>query len=136
MRTLTLTLLLALAFVSCQKLTDPVETGNPLLIGSWTDPQYTDTLVTYTRVSNLVENQYGIKFQTGNKLVQRQNSGWCGTPPIVTADYEGTWMWSDSLVNITVGFWGGTADLTWKVIHLNDQKLVISVVKADYHQGK
>jgi hypothetical protein len=136
MRTITLALLLTLAFVSCQKLTDSVETGNPQLIGSWTDPQYTDTLVSYTRAGDLVENQYGIKFKPGNKLVQRQNIGWCGTPPIVTADYEGTWIWNDSVVNITVGYWGGTADLTWKVIQLNDQKLVISVVKADYHQGK
>lgn len=136
MKTLTLTLLLTLVFVSCQKLIDPVETGNPELIGSWIDPQYTDTIVTYTRAGDLVENQYGIKFISGNKLVQRQNSGWCGTPPIVTADYIGTWNGNDSIVNISVAYWGGTADLTWKVIVLNDQKLVISVVKADYHHGK
>lgn len=136
MKTITLALLLTLALISCQKLTDPVEIGNPELIGSWIDPQYTDTLVTYTRAGDLVENQYGITFMSGNKLVQRQNSGWCGTPPISTADYEGTWNWNDSIVNISVGYWGGIADYTWKVIRLNDQKLVISVVKADYHLGK
>lgn len=136
MKTLLLSLLVTLTFVSCQKLTDPVKSGNPEIVGSWTDPQYSDTLVTYNRVDDLVENQYGIKFEQGNKLVQRQNSGWCGNPPIVTTDYEGTWTWNDSTVNITVGFWGGTADLTWKVIQLTDQKLIISVVKADYHKGR
>jgi len=136
MKALTLSLLLTLAFVSCQKLIDPVETGNPELTGSWIDPQYADTIVIYTRAGSLVENQYGITFKTGNKLVQRQNSGWCGTPPIVTTDYEGTWTWNDSIVNITVGYWGGTADLSWKVIKLTDQKLVISILKADYHQEK
>jgi len=136
MKTLIVALIFTLAFMSCQKLTDTLETGNPELTGTWIDPQYTDTVVTYTRAGDLVENHYGIKFKTGNKLIERQNSGWCGTPPIVTADYEGTWMWIDSNVNIKVGYWGGTADLTWKVIQLTDQKLVISVVKADYHQGK
>ena len=136
MKKLTFALLLTLASISCQKITDPVEAGNPELIGSWIDPQYTDTIITYTRAGDLVENQYGITFKPGNKLIERQNSGWCGTPPIVTADYEGTWTWNDSIVNISVGYCGGTADLTWKVIQLNDQKLVISVIKADYHQGK
>ncbi len=136
MKTITLLFLLSLALTSCQKLADPVVTGNEELIGSWTDPQYTDTIVTYTRAQSLVENQYGITFKTGNKLVERQNSGFCGTPPITTADYEGTWSQKDSIVNITVGFWGGRIDYTWEIITLNDQKLVITIVKADYHNGK
>jgi hypothetical protein len=136
MKALALTFLLSLSFVSCQKITDPVETGNPELIGSWTDPQYTDTIITYTRAENLVENEYGITFKPGNKLVERQNSGFCGTPPITTADYEGIWTQNDSIVNITVGFWGGTTDYTWRIITLNDQKLEITIIKSDYHQGK
>ncbi len=129
-------ILLLIACVSCQDLADQVDTGNPELIGSWIDPQYTDTLVTYTRAENLVENQYGITFKPDNKLVQRQNSGWCGTPPISTADYEGTWHWNDSIVNFTVGYWGGTADFTWKIITLNNRKLVVSVIKSEYYSGK
>jgi hypothetical protein len=136
MKTISTLFLLALALVSCQKLVDPVFTGNEELIGSWTDPQYTDTIVSYTRVESLVENQYGITFKPGNKLVERQNSGFCGTPPIITADYDGTWSQKDSIVDITVSFWGGTADYTWKIITLNNQKLVITIVKADYHLGK
>ena len=136
MKTIALALLFSLALVSCQKLIDPVETGNAGLIGNWTDPQYTDTIITYTRVNNLVENQYGIAFKESNKLVERQNSGWCGTPPITTADYDGTWTGNDSIVNITVGFWGGTIDRTWRIITLTNQKLVISEIKSEYHTGK
>ena len=136
MKTVIVALLFTLTLVSCQKLIDPVENGNAELIGSWTDPQYTDTIITYTRVSSLVENQYGISFKEGNKLVERQNSGFCGTPPITTADYEGTWTGNDSIVNISVGFWGGTIDRTWRIITLNNQKLVISEIKAEYHTGK
>lgn len=136
MKTIALAILVALSLVSCSKLIDPVEAGNDELIGNWTDPQYTDTVITYTRVNNLVENQFGISFQEGNKLVERQNSGWCGTPPIVTADYEGTWTGNDSVVNINVGFWGGTIDRTWRIITLNNQKLVISEIKSEFHMGK
>ena len=136
MKTLALVILFSIAFISCQKLADTIDTGNSELIGSWIDPQYADTLVTYTRAENLVENQYGIKFESNSKLIQRQNSGWCGTPPISTTDYEGTWHWNDSIVNFTVGYWGGTADVSWKIITLNNRNLVVSVLTSEYHQGK
>jgi hypothetical protein len=130
-----LAIFLILALASCQKAETLVDEGNPVLIGSWVNPEYNDTLVTYTRANNLLENQYGITFKPGNKLVDRQNSGWCGTPPISTADYEGTWTQKDSIVNITVGFWGGTVDYTWEIISLYNHKLVIKIVKSEYHQG-
>ncbi len=135
MKTITLALLFILALASCQKNDDRVYTGNETLIGSWTDPQYTDTLVTYTRAENLVENQFGIIFKPDNKLIERQLNGWCGTPPITTADYEGTWKTDGSIVAINVGFWGGTADYTWRIVSISDQKLVISVVNSKFHQS-
>jgi hypothetical protein len=131
-----LAILISIAFVSCQKLADPIDTKNPELTGSWIKPQYVDTLVTYTRAENLVENQYGIKFEANSKLILRQNSGWCGTPPISTADYAGAWNWNDSILKITTGYWGGTVDLTWKIIMLKNRELVIYVMKSEYHQGK
>jgi hypothetical protein len=136
MKKIALVFLFMITLVSCQKLIDPVETGNPELTGSWIDPQYTDTIITYTRANKLVENQYGITFKESNKLVERQNSGWCGTPPITTADYDGIWTGNDSIINITIGFWGGTIDRTWRIITMTKQKLVVSVIKSEYHQGK
>jgi hypothetical protein len=133
---LAIAILLSTALISCQKLAEQVDTGNPELFGCWINPQYTDTLVTYTRADDLVVNQYGITFEPNNKLIQRQNSGWCGTPPIITADYEGIWHLNDSIVNFTVGYWGGTADFSWKIITLNIRKLAVSVIKSDYHQVK
>ena len=135
-KTLTIGILFSIAFASCQKLENSIESGNTDMKGTWVNPQYTDTIVTYTRVEKLVENEIGITFNSNNTLVYRQNSGWCGTPPISTADYEGTWNWNDSVVNINVGYWGGTADFTWKIISLNGRKLEISVVKSEYHQEK
>lgn len=129
-------ILFSLAFVSCQKLADPIETGNSDLAGNWVNPQYADTLLTYTKSDLLIENELGISFKSDNTLIERKINGWCGTPPITTADYQGTWNLKDSTVNITVGYWGGAVDITWKIMTLNKQKLVISVVKSEYHQGK
>ncbi len=135
MKTTIIALLFILALVSCQKVADPVFTEKKDLIGSWTDPEYTDTLITYTRAESLVKNHFGVTFKPDNKLIERQLNGWCGTPPTTTADYEGTWKTDGSIVIINVGYWGGTADYTWRIMALNNQKLVISIVKADYNFG-
>ena len=117
------------SFIACQKDETPVLQGNEALVGTWINPQYTDSLVTYTRSANLVENEVGFTFKPNNTLVCRENSGWCGTPPIVTADYEGTWSWNDSLVNIKTSYWGGKTEFTWKIISMNQQELVVTVLK-------
>ena len=136
MKTFLLALLISFALVSCKKDENPSANGNPNLVGNWINPQYNDTIVTYDRAQNLVKNQYGFTFKSDNTLIERQLSGWCGTPPISTADYDGTWTWNDSIVNITAGYWGGNVDYTWKVLKLNDLKLVISILKTEYHQEK
>jgi hypothetical protein len=136
MKSFFLILLITLALFSCRKEDIPVQNENIELIGSWINPQYTDTLVTYTRSETLVENQYGITFENMGKLVQRQNSGWCGTPPITTADYEGTWIQKDSIVNITVGYWGGISTQKWKIVSLNNSKLTLQIIESIYQQGK
>lgn len=136
MKIFLLILLISFSLISCQKDENLLVNGNADLVGSWINPQYNDTIVTYDRAQNLVENQFGITFKSDNTLVERQLNGWCGTPPISTADYDGTWTWNDSIVNIMAEYWCGTVDYTWKVKRLNDQKLVISIIKTEYHQVK
>lgn len=127
---------ISLALFSCRKENTFIQDSNTELIGSWINPQYNDTVVIYTRANNLVENQYGITFQSGDKLVERQNSGWCGTPPVTTADYEGTWNKEGSLVHIKVGYWGGISIQTWKIVSLNNETLTVYIAESSYQQGK
>lgn len=132
MKPILFTLLTFFVLYSCQKDETLALTGNAELIGTWINPQYNDTLVTYYRADFLNENEPGFVFMADNKLICRQNSGWCGTPPISTADYEGNWAWNDPLVVINTDYWGGKVEYTWKVISLTNQKLVISVVNVEY----
>lgn len=136
MKPLLLLILVTLALFSCKKDDNKVVKENDSLIGNWIKPEYNDTLVTYTRAGNLLNNEIGYSFNTGNTCIVRQNSGFCGTPPITTADYEGTWSSNDSLVNISSRYWGGKMECIWKIISINDEKLVVATVKVEYQEGK
>ena len=126
-------LLFSIVFLtSCENDIDLKSDEGELIIGHWISPVYIDTLVQYTRAEGLNENDYGISFNPGNSLVERQNAGWCGTPPISFANYNGTWSKTGDVIDITVDFWGGKASHKWKVI-ANDQKtLTIYPVKSEY----
>ena len=126
-------LLFSIVFLtSCENDIDLKSDEAELIIGHWISPVYIDTLVQYTRAEGLNENDYGISFNPGNSLVERQNAGWCGTPPISFANYNGTWSKTGDIIDITVDFWGGKVYHKWKVI-ANDQKtLTIYSVKSEY----
>ena len=136
MKTLVIVILFSLALNSCRKIETASNADNPDLIGNWVNPEYSDSLITYTKAEKLTENEFGFTFNAGNTLICRQNSGWCGTPPISTADYNGSWSLADSIVKISVGYWGGTADIKWRIIKLEVSKLEISVISSEYHPGK
>jgi len=131
-----LALLFVCMLVSCQKEEIPATPSDKSIIGNWINPIYIDTLVTYQKADKLIENQYGISFLPGKKIIERKNSGWCGTPPITTADYNGTWTSTDSILHITVGYWGGTCDYVWQVHSITNNKLMISIIKEQYHPRK
>ena len=133
MKLIVISLLISISLFSCQKEEMKINTGNDKLIGTWVNPQYIDTLITYDKAGSFIENEPGFTFKPGNTCIARQNSGWCGTPPITTADYEGIWVKNDSIVNITAGYWGGTVDFTWRVISVDNQKLVVIQIKSEFH---
>lgn len=95
------------------------------LIGYWTNPQLNDTLWTFERTNRLADNQYGFAFKPKHVFIERKNSGWCATPPIAYSDFDGTWSQNDSIVNISVGYWGGKMDYQWKIIWVDKEKLSV-----------
>ena len=117
---------------SCENDIDLKSDEAELIIGHWISPVYIDTIVQYTRAEGLNENDYGISFNPGNSLVERQNAGWCGTPPISFANYNGTWSKTGDIIDITVDFWGGKANHKWKVIANDKKTLTIYPVKSEY----
>lgn len=134
MKTLTkiFLLLFSITLIACEETIEPkVDSLNPI-IGSWINPQYTDTLWRYERANALKDEGPGFTLKPEWLIVERKNTGWCGTPPITYGNYDGTWAMKDSLITITAEYWGGKADYQWKVISVDDRYLVLYKVKEEY----
>jgi hypothetical protein len=122
-----------LILISCDKNDELSVLDSEDLYGCWINPVINDSLSTYEKANSLKDNDYGLAFKSGHVFIERKNSGWCGTPPISYADFDGTWTQTDSIINITVGFWGGSADYQWKIISIDKKKLKIIRLKEEYH---
>jgi len=108
MKKLSLILILigALSY-SCSKDKSNIDPDN-LLIGVWNYSTYQDNAIVYSRNQEFNDAPC-YRFNADGSLVERKNSGWCGTPPISYADYNGTWtILNDTIIEINVGYWGGT----------------------------
>jgi hypothetical protein len=124
--------LLVCSLLACEKNNENSSPYDDLLIGSWFNPRYNDSIAIYDRTVGLLEDEYSFTFNEDNTFVERKNSGWCGTPPISYTSFEGTWATYDSLIEISVGFWGGTADYQWKIQALSETTLIILRLDETY----
>ncbi|MBA6153815.1 hypothetical protein [Gelidibacter maritimus] len=96
-----------------------------MLIGYWINPVYTDPVTTFERANRFKDAAYGVAFLTENISVER-SSGWCGTPPLVFADFQGKWKKNDSIITISNdNGMAGLMDNHWKIRTLNETHLVI-----------
>ncbi|TCO09637.1 hypothetical protein [Natronoflexus pectinivorans] len=124
--------LLIFLFNGCEEKIE-TEHNSELLIGYWINPQIVDSLVTFSKSSKLVDANYGIAFHSDGSFIERNNSGWCATPPISYSNFKGSWVKNDSLVIILVDYWGGIARYQWKIIDVGDNKLVVNKIKVEYN---
>ncbi|KEO72380.1 hypothetical protein EL17_16675 [Anditalea andensis] len=98
------------------------------LIGAWSNIEYNELGMTMSKVNNLEKNIYGYVFNTNGTMVARMNSGWCGTPPIITQDYEGTWkIGEDEKILVSVGDWMGNTTQEWLVSFEKDKRVSILI---------
>ena len=121
-------LLLAVLAISCEKdLLEAENLGeNGGIVGTWIEEGYEDDLTLLRRGEELDDSKYGFTIRVDGTFIERKNAGWCGTPPITYANFEGTWeALSDSLLDITVGYWGGTMTYQMRIVALDTEELKI-----------
>lgn len=71
----------------------------------------------------------GIQFKKGGKLVKRQTSGKCATPPISYENYAGTWKKTGSMtLTIKYKYFAGTIEEDWKIVEITDKKIIFKVI--------
>jgi hypothetical protein len=120
-------LIIAYVLPSCEKDNIEIDPDN-LLIGVWIDDGFRDDVTIYKR-SDEFTNKYCYLFKSDGTLTERQNVGWCGTPPISYADYEGTWeIANDTLISITVGSWNGDRSYRLDIESVNSEELEVIVL--------
>jgi hypothetical protein len=98
------------------------------LIGAWVFDRNESSpdgdISVLLRNPGLDSSKYGYIFLNEGKLIERKNSGWCGTPPISYANFPGTWEFvSDSLLEINVAYWGGMTDYALKIVSVGRVEL-------------
>jgi hypothetical protein len=99
------------------------------LIGFWETSNYNDSYIVYSKIDNFRNDGAGIQFLKDGKLLKRQNSGWCGTPPISYSNFEGTWELKDgNKVSINYKYWGGEIQETWEINYLEKNSMKIRVL--------
>lgn len=126
-------LLLALLLTACEKesmLTDALG-ENTGIVGTWIANGYEDDVTLLLRADELDHAKYGFTIREDGSFIERKNEGWCGTPPISYDNFEGTWeALSDSLLDITVAYWGGTITYQMRILALTAKELQIRYLYA------
>ncbi len=127
-------LLFVLLFIACEKESIDIEAlgENEGIIGTWIDNGYEEDLTLLKRANILDPSKYGITIADDGSFVERKNAGWCGTPPITYENFEGSWVaLSDSLIEITVAYWGGTMTYQMRIVSLDAEDLQIRYLYTD-----
>lgn len=106
--------------------------ANVGIVGTWVGEGYQGDTTLLKRAGKLSETNYGFTINEDGSFIERKNSGWCGTPPIAYANYDGRWeAVSDSLLNITVGYWGGMMTYQIRIVSLQGEDLAIKYLYSE-----
>jgi len=103
------------------------------LTGTWVLQDESDGTSILKRAKKLDNDKYGFIIKGNGTFLERKNSGWCGTPPISYANFEGTWIQeSDSVLKIETGFWGGVTKYQIEIVSLFKNVLTIKYSNFEY----
>lgn len=101
------------------------------LIGIWVYKSFDKDIIEYRKSDTFVHDEPGLEFKNKGKLKKRQNTHWCGTPPVVYRNYRGTWaLTSDSTLKIKYKYWGGKAVEDLQIVELSESKLKLKLIKC------
>ncbi|MFQ6091227.1 MAG: YCF48-related protein [bacterium] len=96
------------------------------LYGTWVRTGYDENITILRKSEELDDNEYGFIIYPDGKFIERKNAGWCATPPITYANFEGGWKrMSQNLLDITVGYWGGITSYQMEIVSLTPGELKI-----------
>lgn len=104
-------LILIIIFIAgCEKEEEAlfIDEADKIYIGYWRDRENTDSTFIFERKSKLAKDVYAFGILPDGTFLENKNAGFCGTPPITYAEYEGSWLElpGDTLL-VETEYWGG-----------------------------
>ena len=123
-------MVLLLCIVACEK--EKSAAGEQFseqtaILGNWVYSGNESIYHVYEKANSLDSNKFGYSFLEGGAFIERENAGWCMTPPNY-ANFAGTWsIEKEGLISIHVAYWGGENDYKIRIISLDSSEL-----KVDY----
>ena len=121
-------LIVMVLMVSCEKDLMELEAlgSNAGIVGTWVENEYKGDTLFLQRNGAFDKEKYGFTINEDGTFVEHKNAGWCGTPPITFDSFDGTWKAvSDSLIDITVAYWGGMMTYQIRIVSLDAEELAI-----------
>ena len=117
-------------FFSCESDLDMMNLDalgdNAGIVGTWVENEYRGDTLYLDRSGAFDKDKYGFTIHEDGTFTEHKNAGWCGTPPITYDSFEGTWETvSDSLLDITVAYWGGMMTYQIRIVSLTPEELAI-----------
>ena len=123
MKNLTIAILILVSFACEKQHEELIKKEDNSLIGTWVFSAYEDDIRILKRSDKLQDN-YGIIFKEDYKVIERKNSSFCGTPPILYADYNGDWKEiSDKVLELDVEYWGGNSTYKMEIVSIDSETL-------------
>ncbi|MFZ0280604.1 MAG: hypothetical protein WAL29_03065 [Bacteroidales bacterium] len=128
MKKFTLTLFFMIfMIISCSENGIEVDSSN-LLLGRWNYTDYQEDISFYERTSEFTDT-HGFQFNSDGTLIERKINGFCGTPPVTYADYQGNWtILNDTLIEVNAGYWGGTTNYWLDIESVSENSLKVQFI--------
>lgn len=99
------------------------EASDNLLVGTWVESTYDNGKIIYKKSESIPDEDYSLTFKANGELILR-SSGWCGTPPLIFYNQEGSWQLENNIVSIWYeDFY--PASTSWGIVSLTNDELVL-----------
>lgn len=96
------------------------------LEGTWVYSNYEDLQQVYKKRKGFNKRNPGFQLNADGTMLKRQNSGWCGTPPITYTNSKGTWeLETESILRFEYDYWGGRDTMRMEIISHNSRELIV-----------
>jgi len=120
---------IAAVLISCEKqpgLEVDALGENAGIVGTWVQEEFKGDTLWLERAGELDQDTYGFTIERDGTFIERKNNSVGNYWPVSYGNFEGTWeAVSDSLLEITVGYWGGTINYQIRIVSLYPDELAI-----------